>query len=458
MRVEKIPATTGCALALVAQILAMQPAAGYVTRFGNGFFYDMRVGDSLSFGKTTIALESVTRQFCVFTVAGRRVDIKVSKLTPPVIAGGLRLFVADNHYVKSLTDDPDVHGLLTKDALVCLSDASLPLLDPAAYTFPISRRDGYVWDMGENSYTFSYLGPHWNDKSRFRSHEGTDLDMHDGRGIEKHPIVAVEDGVIEWSLRELGGDKNEGCVLLRSASNPGIHYVYKHLYSRSVTVNAGERVRKGDFIGYIWGDGMWGHLHFAVVQRDTVPAYQGRYTNTLNAFAYLCQLWNGTPDAVPRVHTAGTFHFGRLKGASRNVRYAQAYTPSLGYGWLIDDWCGADNLEAIPYDTVGFIKLQRTVHAGSRAECTNPTDYYDFRVRVENGTYSLRVLVGDYYEKSFQRVEAHGSDLGTRTLDKGEVAWTNAHTVDVRDGFLTVRIFYADHVSAGISALEFRRL
>lgn len=437
---------------------SMAAAFGQDFTFGNAAFYNLKIGETVNYMGRSVTLESSTRQFCDFSVDGKKARLMVSRLSLPVLVDGLRLYLAHNAHVKGLTDDNSVHGLLTKDALLCLSDASVPLLAPDSYTFPISRRDGYRWPMGEESHMFGYLGPRWNDKTRFRSHEGIDFNMHDGRGIKKHPIVAVEDGAVVWSLRELGGDQNEGCILIKSALNPDIYYVYKHMYSKYMYVSDGDPVKKGDILGYVWGDGMWGHLHFSIVRRDVPPQYRGRYENSLNIFPQMHELWSGISGEGLPVFTEGDFDFGRIKGESGNVRYNIAYTPVTGYGWLIDDWCAAGNLEAIPYEQAeGFVLLKKVVHEDSRAEAVNPEDYFDFEVNVENGAYDVKVLVGDYYQRSFQRVDIEGVDFGTWDLGRGVVKWTPRQEVEVEDGKLTVRIHLQPEQRAGICRLIFAR-
>ncbi len=426
--------------------------------FGNASFYNLNEGDTISYMGKEISLSGIDKQFSEFKIENKVVRLKVSKLSTPTIVEGLRIYLADNAYVKSLTNSERIHGLLVKDALISVSDASSPLLNPNRYAFPISTQDGYEWKLGESSHMFAYLGPRWNDRTRFRAHEGIDFDMHDGRGIEKHPVVAVEDGDVEWALRELGGDQNEGSVLIRSASQPNIYYVYKHLYSKLMFVNDGDTVRKGDTIGYIWGDGIWGHLHFSIVFRDTTPAYHDRYTNSINMFPQMYELWTGSSQGTHLPRTEGSFDFGRIKGESGNIRYNLAYSPVLGYGWEIDDWCPAEVLEAIPYESdKGFIFLKKTSHEGSRAEAVNPRDHFEFVVDVEDGVYAVSLLVGDYYNESYQRVEVQGTDFGTFDLEEAVVEWTDEKQVSVEGGKLRVRIYYKEDRGAALCHLKFAR-
>ena len=426
--------------------------------FGHGAFFDLDIGDEVVFQGRRVKLTGGNRQFCELTVDSHPIRLKVSKLTLPIEIEGIRVFVADNRYTKDLTDDTEMRGLLTREVLLCLSDASKPLLDATRFSFPISLRDGFQWRMGEESHMFAYLGPSWNNPNRFRSHEGIDFDLHDARGMERHPILALEESVVVGVWRDLGGDGNEGCIILGSATNPKIYYVYKHLWSSSMSASVGDSVRTGEALGYTWGDGIWGHLHFSIVHRETVPGYRDRYQHCVNSFPALHALWtetNGQPDIV---RAEGDFDFGRLKGGSGNIRYNLAYTPVLGYGWLIEDWCGAEVLPAIPFGSDrGFILLQEVVHSRTRAEAKNPLDHYVFAIDVLPGEYQVKVLVGDYYNDSWQKVVVQDQDFGTYKLEAGAVAWTPEQRVSVSTGQLLVRIHYPQDGRAGIARLVFKR-
>ena len=447
---------------MVLQPASMRRRAGSL-QWGGSSFLNFRVGESVEVGGHTIALTDVRRQWCALEVDGRACELEVSRLALPREVEGLRLFIADNRPVASLTDDAPLHQALAGDALLCVSDASRPLLDPERFIFPVSRRDGFQWRQLEDSHMFAYLGPRWDDKTRLRSHEGVDLDLHDARGIEKHPIVAVEDARVAWVQDYREGEDNpdhrEACVCLQSEREPQIWYIYTHLYNRTVTVRAGDRVTRGQVLGTIWGDGLWGHLHFSVVHRSEAPPFPDRYRCALNCWPGLYELWNGSLNPAPVRRTHYDLRFGRVKGLSGNYKLADAYAPVRGIGWLIDDWCTAGRVETYPSgEEEGYACLRRTLFRGTPAEATNPADAYTFVVDVEPGQYEVRAQVGDCYNPSWQRVEINGTDAGTFGLAKGETAWTEPHHVEAAQNRLHIRLHLGDETThAGLCRLIFDR-
>jgi hypothetical protein len=159
--------------------------------WGDAVYVNLAAGESYDFAGATVALVAVENNFCTVAVNGKPRQLVVARRALPTEIEGVRVFVADNRHVADLTEtqaNRNVHAALTKDALLCLSDPSRPLLDPDRYIFPISREDGFEWTMHENSHMFAYLRP-------VRSHEGIDLDLSDARGGEMHALVAPEDGV-----------------------------------------------------------------------------------------------------------------------------------------------------------------------------------------------------------------------------------------------------------------------
>jgi murein DD-endopeptidase MepM/ murein hydrolase activator NlpD len=103
------------------------------------------------------------------------------------------------------------------------------------------------------------------DKNRFDFHRGLDIATPEGT-----PIYAVTDGIVKIS----GKHKNfkDNVILIRH-NRPGekscrpkgcYHSVYLHL--SDWVVNAGDKVKKGQLIGYTGTSiaGMWPHLHFEI--------------------------------------------------------------------------------------------------------------------------------------------------------------------------------------------------
>ena len=97
--------------------------------WGNARYFNLNEGESCTFNNVEIKLLRLENHFSHIKVGNDTIFIKVSRRTLPVISQGLRLFVADNKNVKSITSDSQVHSLLKKDALICVSDnmPGLPL-------------------------------------------------------------------------------------------------------------------------------------------------------------------------------------------------------------------------------------------------------------------------------------------------------------------------------------------
>lgn len=426
--------------------------------WGNAIYVDLSVGDAFSFLGKDIALLRIENQRAVVRIGATEVRLTRVERALPSVVEGARVFLADNRNVKSLTTDPDVHGLLQRDALLCLSDASKPLLDPARYAFPISREDGYGWSMEEASAIFAYYGIPWSPSKGagyLRSHEGIDFNLHDGRGIEKHPQVAIEDGVAHW-VKVTNAD--EACAAIQSASDPNIYYIYQHLCNRLLRVADGQAVAKGQAIAYNWGDGSWGHLHLAVTHRPTPPTYEDRYTNVLNVFPQMYELWHGDLAPRPRVWTRGRFAFAHPKAQVENKLHLSAYNDINGYGWRIADWCAAGAMQRHPYNS-GSIAFKKTLHAGHPAEARNPEDHYAFEVAVEPGAYAVSAQVGDVLRPTWQRVGFNRADAGLFELAPAQLAWTDEIEIDIPDGRLVLRIALRDDETyAGISQLHFAKV
>src|SRR5690606_15034511 len=162
-------------------------------RWGNGFYYNLNVGESITFNQMEVKLLKVENHYNQIKIGADTLWLKVARRSVPEQLGGVRIFVADNKKVKTLSSGSPVHGLLTKDALVCLSDSHYPLLDPTQYIFPVSFNDGYVWSADEESYMFSYYKTERADnKLSYQPFAGIGFDVHHARGLMKHWLVAVE--------------------------------------------------------------------------------------------------------------------------------------------------------------------------------------------------------------------------------------------------------------------------
>lgn len=429
----------------------VEPAA----RWGNMQFFDLACGETVDFRGQSVRLLEVGGPECRVEVGGDAMWLPVARRSVPGVANGLGVFVADNAPAKALTTDSSCHGLLTRDALLGLFDPNRPLLPPGTGTFPISRDDGFEWTMEEDSHMFAYLGLRWDSEDEYRSHEGIDFNLHDARGLERHAILSACEGEVVWLSRP---NEKETRVLVKSARFPRIFYIYVHLHTPTVRVAEGDRVGIGERLGFPWGDSIWGHLHFAVVQRDDTPSPEDRYTNLLNIFPACCELWHGSLDVPPRRHERGHFRFGLNRDVSGNVKRLDWFSELTGYGWRLGRWNAAARVEGFVYNPEGSgcARLPKTLFAGSPAQAVNPDDFYVFSVAVEPGRYTVTARVGDPHGPSWQRVSCNGTDCGTHELPEGETAWTDPQTVDASDGLLDLRLDLKDgQTPAALAELRF---
>lgn len=444
-----------CGIAAAGRAESPSPDADPRIAWGNVVYVNLNIGDSLPFLGKSVRLLGVTNNIATVSVDDEARKLTMARLALPTVINGVRVFVADTGPVASLTTDekyPLVHAALTGDALLCLSDPARPLLDPGRFTFPVARADGFRWSMEENSHMFAYLRPQ-------RSHEGIDIDLTAARGKEIHALVAIEDGTVRWVEH---GQPPEACLLLESASHPGLYYIYQHLNRDKVFTQPGQTVKRGDRLAYIWGDWRWGHLHFSVVGGGGQPEYPGRYRHLLNCFPQLAELWHGSLNIEMPIRTSGSFRFADQYWGAGNTQRLCAWSDVLGYGWLLGDWGAAGKVEHSLADEGGkpfqSARLSTIMHTRTGRPARNPHTWFDFEVAVENGVYLVRAEVGDYYAGTWQQIELEGIDAGTFELARGDLAWTREELVTVRDGRLTIRVrLRNDRTPAGLRNLTFKR-
>ena len=430
-------------------------------KWGNAAYFNLNVGESIFFNNAQIKLLKLENHFNQIQVNRDTIWIKVSKRSLPASINGLRIFVADNKNVKELTTDRSVHGLLTKDALICISDNMELMLNSNQYIFPISFNDGFLWSTEEDSHMFSYLGlAERKPESFFRSHEGIDFDLHDARGKEKHWIIALENSTVVW-VEDKGVDEagKEACVLLKSESQPGIYYVYQHLYNKNIEVKKGQKLIKGEPIGTIWGDEIWGNLQFAVVKSDSIPTYQNRFDNLINFFPQMYELYFNQSYNYSKSFTKGRICFGKLRSLNGNEKNAHAFEEYSGKGWKLGKWNTFDKVDWVLKGEEGNARLNKKMFSDSKFARVNPDNWYNYEINVPNGVYRIRAKVGDLFLPTWQRILFEGVNAATYSLKPGELKWTSERAVKVTDRKLTIRIYVDDtnNKTAGLSEIVFQR-
>jgi hypothetical protein len=446
--------------AVLFQVSAQQ-ADSADFRWGNGFYYNLNVGESLTFNRVEVKLLKMENHFNQIKIGADTLWFKVARRSVPEQLGGIRVFVADNKNVKALTADSLVHGLLTKDALICLSDSRKPLLDPVQYIFPVSFNDGFMWSAEEESYMFSYYKTDESGRQpAYSSFAGIGFDLNDARGLMKHWLVAMENSRVVWvESKNLDEAGNQACVLLESESQPGIYYYYNRLYAKNLAVKKGQNLVRGDAIGTAWGDNTWGHFQFTVVKSQTEPTPGECRHYTINGFPQLFGLYFQNNGYTTRSFARGRIQFGKPRQVNSNQKNSMAFEPYSGKGWLLGRWNPADRVEWVSGRNDGNVRLKKVLFEGTPARCENPNNYFEYQITAPNGTYRIRAKVGDLFLPSWQKLEYEGIASSAKSLDAGETYWTGERVVKINDGTLNIKIYLDEEENrvAGLSEIVFQR-
>lgn len=429
--------------------------------WGNCHYYDLNIGDTVQFLGIDIVLLDIKNHYNTLQIGNDTVDLKVSRRSLPMTLNSIRVFVADNRNVKKLTSNITAHGLLKKDALICLSETENHMMSLNSFRFPVNYNDGFNWNMNEDNHMFSYQDNGCNkSNNKARSYEGIGIAITDARGIQKHWLVAIENSTVVWVEDEKEGRKSlEACVLLQSNSNPLIYYVYDHLFANSIEVKEGQNVRSGELLGTIWGDENWGFLQLAVVKSDTTPTYENRFANCVNFFPQLYELYFNNTFSYTKSFTRGKIDFALQPAINGNRKNILAFEEYAGMGWNLGTWNIADKVMFCTKGEVGNARLKKVLFENSAAQCRNPDNYFEFEINVRNGVYRIRSQVGDVKLASWQKVEYEGVEAATYSLAAGELKWTSEKVVKVTDRRLTVRIYVdpENRKVAGINEIVFQQ-
>jgi hypothetical protein len=272
-------------------------------------------------------------------------------------------------------------------------------------------------------------------------------------------LLAIENSTVAWVKDDLGDDEQQACILLQSKSQPTIFYIYNHLFKKNVLVKGGHELVRGEPIGTIWGDSEWGHLQFAVIQSDTVPGYSDSFSNVVNGFPQLYELYFQEGSNYIKTFSKGRIYFGRSRWKNGNQKNVAEWEPYAGKGWQFGRWNTADKVDWVSKGEKGNARLKKVLFENSPAEVQNPKNFYEYEINVRNGTYRIRAELGDLYLPSWQKVSFERVDAGEFSLEAGQSTWTSEHVVNVKDGTLTVRIYIDEKNQkvAGLSQIVFQR-
>jgi len=153
--------------------------------WGNSAYFNIDVGEAIVYNNTQIKLIRIENHFNRLVIGNDTVNLKVSRRTLPFTVGKVRIFVADNKNMKAISKNKNVHELLKKDALICVSQLQELMLDRNQFVFPVNFIHGYIWSAEEDRYLFSLARNEEEKIPAIRENTGIDFDLHETRGIEK---------------------------------------------------------------------------------------------------------------------------------------------------------------------------------------------------------------------------------------------------------------------------------
>jgi hypothetical protein len=425
-------------------------------KWGNTTFINLVKGETVAFDGTEIELLQVKNHYNKIRVDQDTNWLKVARRSNSFQSGPVRLYVADNRKVKSLSGTDGSHGLLTGDALIGIVQASSLFLPSEQFSFPVDFTDGYIWRGSEETYMFSYLQQN-EGKSQPAENKGVGMELFNSRAARTNLITALENGTVTW-IETVRCGTPRAAVCIQSESSPSVFYIYENLYDKSLMVKKNQKTERGVGIGYIWGEGSRELLRLVVVRSDTIPGYEDRYKNMINFYPQLLELYFGKNVLMPRIFSKGQIDFGKPGINRMDARNTFSYEEYEGTGWILGDWNPADKVEWATNRSNSNARLRKVLFEGQPAMCTNPLDYYLYEINVREGIYRIRASVGDCSLHSGQKVEFEGIPAGSYTLSPGEFVWTPEKIVRVKDGRLSVQIHMnAGTPVAGISKIVFQK-
>ena len=424
--------------------------------WGNVAYFNLNVGESFRYLEKEISLLSIENLCNTIVVEGDTINLKISQRSVPGNINGVKIFVADNRNLSLVDENMLIHGLLKKDALIAVCSISNFLLDENHYVFPVNFNEGFMWNLESDDYLFSAVQLD-NSATKFKINYGIDFNLQDDNGMAKHWMVAIENSKVVW-IKDYDSEKDSRriAVLLESESQSGIYYFYGNLYHRNLEVREGQKMIKGELIGTVLSEKDWGSAYFSVLKSDTIPGISDVKTNVINFFPQLFELYFNKSFRFSKLFSKGNIVLGNVN--PKNEKNNLSFEEYTGKGWLLDCWDKAGKVPFIDSNTGSNARLKKVLFEGTNLESKNPENYFDYEINVNNGTYRIRVKVGDIELATWQKVEFENRSAGEFSLSRGEQEWTAERIVRVEDGRLTVRIYVdPEGKAAGISEIVFQR-
>lgn len=425
--------------------------------WGNTTFFNLNIGDSIYYSATNIKLLSITNQCNKLKVGNDTIVVGHNQRTIPQHINGLTIYVADNRTLKTHSKKTALHGLLTKDALLAVSNTTSLLVNSLDYVFPVTFNEGFIWNLEADNYPFSVFQID-NNAKEFAESSGISFDLQDKNGNAKHWMVAIENSRVVWIVESRYNEDNRSVdILLESESQPGIYYFYGNLFKRNVEVREKQQLQRGKLIGTVSGQKGWGPAYFTVIKSDKVPGVNDIEANVINFFPQIFELFFNRTYGVSRIMSKGDIKLG--SASDNRIENNLLFVEFVGTGWQLGCWNILGKVPFVRKNESGNIRLTAILFEESKFESVNPLGYYDYEINVNNGSYRVRVKVGDVELASWQKIEFEEKQIGEFSLEKGRQQWTDEHIIDVEDGKLTIRIYVdSDGIPAGLSEIVFQQV
>lgn len=219
-------------------------------------------------------------------------------------------------------------------------------------------------------------------------------DFHNGIDLVPSPcnnneILAYEDGIVT-SLQKTGSQYGTGCYV-RLKHNNGLYTLYYHLKSKSICVNVGDKVKKGQKLGIIGTTGRSTgiHLHFQI-DKGTSKASINPYDYLFNDKSFINNtddLSKYTDKELVKMVWQGKFGNGEERKQKLGARYSVVQC-------LVNQGIGKDETpkEDIKIDLLTLVKKTiRGDYGNGQTRKNNLGKYYkevqhQVNLNYKNGT------------------------------------------------------------------------
>lgn len=233
-------------------------------------------------------------------------------------------------------------------------------------------------------------------------HNGIDVV---GTGSTLDYIVAHSDGTVvqarnNYRTTDTSGGSYGNYVLIKHTN--GYYTLYAHMKYNSVTVKAGQKVKKGQTIGYMGNTGyaFGAHLHFEVRDKNNVIINPTAYIN-----ADLPSVNNNTSNSTNsntttlKHKTGETVSYNKIYSSSTS---AEALKPAVSKGKITKIYTGTRN----PYligDGIGFVNdscitsatTNNTIKVGDKVKVLKAVQYNNQPFVKNYSSYNVIEIKGD---------------------------------------------------------------